>query len=90
MGKGRIPSLPTVIVCPPTLIAQWRSELNRWLAKTACHILEYRGNDVERKIFFEPGSPYDRAIQGKYAERTIILVEAPVSIVWREGASLLM
>jgi hypothetical protein len=78
MGKGRIPALPSFIICPPTLIAQWRSELDRWVAKTACHIIEYRGNDAECKIFFEKGSPYDKAVNGKYAERTIVLVETPV------------
>ncbi|CAE6489468.1 unnamed protein product [Rhizoctonia solani] len=77
MGRGKIPSLPSIIVVPPTLMAQWNAELRTWLSPTACHILEYRGNSSERERFFSEGREYDLAMGRKHKERTIILAEAP-------------
>ncbi|CAE6491806.1 unnamed protein product [Rhizoctonia solani] len=77
MGRGKIPALPSIIVVSPTLMAQWNAELRAWLSPTACHILEYRGNSVEREMFFSKGREYDLAMSRKHKERTIILAEAP-------------
>ncbi|KDN44234.1 hypothetical protein RSAG8_05707, partial [Rhizoctonia solani AG-8 WAC10335] len=77
MGRGKIPALPSIVVVPPTLMAQWNAELRAWLSPTACHILEYRGNSSERERFFSEGREYDLAMGHKHKERTIIMAEAP-------------
>jgi SNF2 family DNA or RNA helicase len=78
MGHDKIPALPSFIMAPTTLIAQWRADLEKWLSDDACHTITYRGNEDARKVFFEPQSPYDTAMKSKHPERTIMFVEAPV------------
>lgn len=80
MGLERIPSLPTLIMAPTTLITQWQTDVDTWLSDTACHRLTYRGNEQARKAFFEENSPYDKAMKSSHPERTIIFVEASVRV----------
>jgi SNF2 family DNA or RNA helicase len=89
MGQGRIPALPTIIICTASLAAQWREELRQWLAPNACNIFQYHGTELERKAFFAPGSPYMKAAeQSKHLERTVILVESPVSLNYYRSFSM--
>ncbi|KAG8702764.1 hypothetical protein FRC11_011212, partial [Ceratobasidium sp. 423] len=76
MGHERIPSLPSVIVAPPTLLSMWLAAVSTWLSDKACNILVYKGTVQQRWAFFEEGSPYDRAKKGGFLANTIIFAEA--------------
>ncbi|EUC56386.1 SNF2 family amino-terminal protein, partial [Rhizoctonia solani AG-3 Rhs1AP] len=76
MGHERIPARPSLIVAPPTLLSMWRTEVATWLSDSACNTLVYKGTVQQRRAFFEEGGPYDKALESKFPEHTIVFVES--------------
>lgn len=77
MGYESVPDLPTLILAPVTLIAQWRNELELYLDPLGYELHVYDGSEVERRQFFKPNGPWRKSME-KSRRRTILLAAMPV------------
>ncbi|KAG8688477.1 hypothetical protein FRC11_005391, partial [Ceratobasidium sp. 423] len=82
-GLEKIPQLPSIILMPLGLIAQWYQQIKHFTIDGAFQVIEYSTTQFNPIVFFEPGGTWDKHCTGKDCHRTIILV--PISVVASEA-----